>query len=120
MATVRNDYSAGKPTLPVVGSPFAASGPYASFVLLATVPLNSNRANINVQNNAITLCAVVIDDGSAAIGAAPAGVSVFSLAVASAAGGQGGSWSSPYEKGRIQVYGTAGAQTSIFEESKSI
>ena len=33
------DYSANKPTLPNVGANFAASGPYASYVLIATVPV---------------------------------------------------------------------------------
>ena len=40
--TTGNDYSANKPTLPNVGSAFAASGPYASYALISTAPVSAS------------------------------------------------------------------------------
>jgi len=117
----RTDYSANQPTLPNVGSNFAASGPYASYVLLKTV-WASNYASVNVFNSSTSVIAVVVDDGIAATGSAPTNATVFGLAVAAAAGGQGGTWTSQFDRGRIQVYGpSAGtAQVAIWTTAKSI
>lgn len=107
------DYSANKPTLPNVGSPFAASGPYASYVLVATVPAGP-RSGIDIENNSGAQIAVVIDDGTAANGAAPVNASVFAIAGGSGTGSQGGSWQSSVEKGRVQVYAPASsAQVAV-------
>lgn len=99
------DFSNNKPTLPNVGSDFAGSGPYASYHLLKTVPANVYRKNISIENNSGEQIAILIDDGTAATGAAPVNASIFALAAGAAAGNQGGSWQSWFERGRIQVYG---------------
>ncbi|HDR9048747.1 TPA: hypothetical protein QDA94_002978 [Burkholderia vietnamiensis] len=98
------DYSANKPTIPNVGAAFGASGPYANYVLVATVPALSTRNNVDIENISGAQIAVVRDDGTAGSGAAPANASVFALAGGSSAGAQGGAWSSQTFKGRLQIY----------------
>lgn len=98
------DLSANRPTLPNVGAAFAASGPYASYVLIATVPAQAQRNNVEVANLSGAQIAIVRDDGTAANGAAPQNASVFALGGGSAAGAQGGTWSSSTFRGRVQVY----------------
>ena len=98
------DYSANKPTLPNIGANFAASGTYASYVLIATVPASPSRNNVDIENISGAQIAVVRDDGTAASGAAPNNASVFALGGGSAAGAQGGAWSSQTFKGRLQIY----------------
>jgi hypothetical protein len=98
------DYSANKPAIPVIGAAFAASGPYASYVLITTVPALSTRNEIEVQNVSGAQIAVLLDDGTAASSAAPVNASLFSLGGGSASGAQGGAWSSTAFKGRVQVY----------------
>lgn len=113
--TVRTDVSANKPTLPNVGAAFAASGPYASYVLIATIASYTLRNYIDVENNSGAQIALIIDDGLAASGAQPTNASIFAIAGGSGAGSQGGSWTSNFEKGRVQVYApSSGAQVSIF------
>jgi hypothetical protein len=98
------DYSANKPTLPNIGANFAASGPYANYVLVATVPASPSRNSVDIENISGAQIAVVRDDGTAAGGAAPANASVFALGGGSASGNQGGAWSSQTFKGRLQIY----------------
>jgi hypothetical protein len=98
------DYSANKPTLPNVGSNFAASGPYASYFLIATVPANISRNCIDIENNSGAQIAVIVDDGTASTGSIPNNATLFSIAGGTGVGSQGGSWISNFEKGRIQVY----------------
>ncbi|RQR87744.1 hypothetical protein DIE09_06745 [Burkholderia sp. Bp9010] len=98
------DYSANKPTLPNVGAAFGATGPYASYVLVATVPASPTRNNVDIENISGAQIAVVRDDGTAANGAAPNNASAFALGGGSAAGAQGGAWSSQTFKGRLQIY----------------
>jgi hypothetical protein len=106
-----SDYSANQPTLPVVGANFAASGPYASYVLIATIPASSSRNNVGIENNSGAQIAIIRDDGTAAAAVAPANASVFALAGGAGAGSQGGSWSSTTFKGRMQIYAaSSGAQ----------
>jgi len=108
------DLSANKPTLPNVGAAFAASGPYASYVLVATVPASATRANVDIENLSGAQIAIVRDDGTAAGGAAPVNASIFSLAGGAAAGQQGGSWASSTFKGRLQIYAaSASAQVAV-------
>lgn len=103
------DYSANQPTLPNIGSNFAASGPYASYILIATVPVSSSRVQVTVVNNAQTQIAIMRDDGTAAHAAAPVNASVFTLA--------SGQWASPYFKGRVQVFAaSSGAQVACFTD----
>lgn len=97
------DYSANKPALPNIGANFAASGPYASYVLIATVPASS-RNNVDIENISGAQIAIVRDDGTAASSTPPANASVFAIGGGSAAGAQGGSWSSQTFKGRLQIY----------------
>ncbi|HDR9029961.1 hypothetical protein [Burkholderia vietnamiensis] len=103
------DYSANKPTIPNVGAAFGASGPYANYVLVATVPASPTRNNIDIENISGAQIAVVRDDGTAANGAAPANASVFTLAGGASAGAQGGAWSSQTFKGRLQIYAPSAA-----------
>ncbi|WP_447361696.1 hypothetical protein ACSC95_19130 [Burkholderia vietnamiensis] len=103
------DYSANKPTIPNVGAAFGASGPYANYVLVATVPALATRNNVDIENISGAQIAVVRDDGTAASGAAPANASVFALGGGASAGSQGGAWSSQTFKGRLQIYAPSAA-----------
>ncbi|MEZ7525200.1 hypothetical protein [Burkholderia vietnamiensis] len=103
------DYSANKPTIPNVGAAFGASGPYANYVLVATVPALATRNNVDIENISGAQIAVVRDDGTAANGAAPANASVFALGGGASAGAQGGAWSSQTFKGRLQIYAPSAA-----------
>ncbi len=108
------DYSANKPTLPNVGANFAASGPYASYVLIATAAASPSRLSIDVENTSGAQIAIVLDDGAASSGSAPNNASVFALSAGSGAGAQGGSWVSQVERGRVQVYAPAStAQVAV-------
>lgn len=117
-AWLGTDFSANKPTLPAVGAAFAASGPYASYVLVATVPVDLTRgSSIDIENNSGDQIAVVRDDGTARAGAAPVNASVFALAGGSGAGQQGGAWSSQTFKGRLQIYAPLStAQVAVMVE----
>lgn len=107
------DYSANAPALPNVGANFAASGPYASYVLIATAPASSARHKIEVENLSGAQIAIVRDDGTAANGSAPVSATVFALS-GGVAGGQGGTWNSDTFKGRVQVYAPSStAQVSV-------
>jgi hypothetical protein len=111
------DYSANKPTLPNVGANFAASGPYASYVLIATVPASATRNNVDIENTSGAQIAIIRDDGTAAGGAVPVNASVFALAGGSGAGAQGGAWSSQTFKGRLQIYSaSSAAQVAVMVE----
>ncbi|MBV8474084.1 MAG: hypothetical protein JO107_14795 [Hyphomicrobiales bacterium] len=121
--TTGADYSANKPTLPNVSANFGASGVYANYVLIATVPANPSRLSIDVENTSGAQIAIVRDDGTAASGTAPNNASVFALAGGSVPGGgsavgtQGGSWSSQTFKGRVQVYApSSSAQVVVMVE----
>lgn len=98
------DFSANQPALPNIGAAFGASGPYANYVLIVTVPAQTFRNSVDVENISGAQIAVVRDDGTAANGAAPINASVFALAGGSAAGAQGGAWSSTTFSGRLQIY----------------
>jgi hypothetical protein len=109
------DYSANKPTLPNIGANFAASGPYASYVLIATVAASPSRNNIDIENTSGAQIAIIRDDGTAANAAAPVNASVFALGGGSSVGAQGGSWTSQTFKGRVSVYAPLStAQVAIF------
>lgn len=111
------DFSANQPALPVVGSPFAGAGPYASYVLVATIPANTLIRAIDIENTSGAQIALVLDDGSAAVGAAPVNASVFALAGGSGVGSQGGSWSTSQFIGRVQVYApSSAAQVAVMVE----
>lgn len=110
------DASANVPTLPNVAAAFAGSGPYASYVRVATRAANPSRASISIENTSGAQIAVILDDGTAASAAPPANASVFALSGGVGAGVQGGSWSSTTEKGRIQVYAfSSSAQVMVRE-----
>lgn len=98
------DFSANKPVLPGIGLAFGADGPYANYVLVATVPVSAVRKEVDIENTSGAQIAVVLDDGAAATGIAPTNASVFALVGGSTSGAQGGAWSSTSFKGRIQIY----------------
>jgi hypothetical protein len=111
------DYSANKPALPSIGANFAASGPYASYVLIGTVPASAIRASVDIENTSGARIAIVRDDGTAANGAAPVNTSVFAVEGGAAAGAQGGSWASTTFKGRLQIYAlSSSAQVAVMVE----
>jgi hypothetical protein len=103
------DNSANKPALPNVGAAFAAAGPYASYVLVATVPASATRNKVEIQNISGAQIAVVRDDGTAAAASAPVNASVFALSAGASAGAAGGVWSSQTFKGRLQIYALSAA-----------
>jgi hypothetical protein len=102
--TTGKDYSANPVAIPVVGAAFGSTGPYANYVLVATVPASATRNNVDVENVSGAQIAVVRDDGTVASGIAPANASVFALGGGASAGAQGGAWSSATFKGRLQIY----------------
>ncbi len=103
--TTGADYSANKPPIPNVGASFGSTGPYANYVLIATVPANAFRNLVDIENTSGAQIAIVRDDGAAASGAAPANASVFALGPGAATvGAQGGSYVSQTFKGRAQIY----------------
>jgi hypothetical protein len=109
------DYSTNKPTLPNVGANFAASGPYASYILITTVPASATRNSVDIENTSGAQIAIIRDDGTAA--AAPVNASVFALGGGSGAGAQGGAWSSQTFKGRLQIYSaSSSAQVAVMVE----
>jgi hypothetical protein len=100
-----SDYSANPPALPVIGANFGATGPYANYVLVATVPyLSGENNNVDVENISGGPIVIIRDDGTALAGNPPTNASVFALGGGSAAGAQGGAWSSTTFKGRLQIY----------------
>ena len=98
------DFSANKPTLPNVGANFGASGPYANYVLIASISANGGRIAVDIENTSGAQIAVLLDDGSAAGGAAPTNSTIFALGGGAGTGAQGGSWFSEREKGRVQIF----------------
>lgn len=112
--SIGGDYSANQPTPPKVGVAFGAGGPYAGYVIVATVPASASRLSIDVENNSGAQIAVMLDDGTAAAGSTPTNVTVFALAGGAGVGSQGGSWVSTVEKGRVQIYApSSGAQVAV-------
>ncbi|WP_146002717.1 hypothetical protein [Telmatospirillum siberiense] len=111
------DYSTNQPALPNVGANFSSSGPYANYILIATVPANSARTNIEIDNNSGSQIAVIRDDGTAGTGSAPVNASVFPLAGGAGTGSQGGGWSSQTFQGRLQIYAPVStAQVAVMED----
>jgi ethanolamine utilization microcompartment shell protein EutS len=93
-------------TLPAIGANFAASGPYASYVLLSTLPADGARMEVSAQNHSNAVALLILDDGSTAVGSVPpAGkATTIALTAAAAAGGAGGTFTDRFQ-GRIQLYG---------------
>jgi hypothetical protein len=93
------DYSANAIAIPLSG-----------YTLLATIPVTAGRSFVEVQNQGPTQIQIVRDNG--------AGGSQTSILVGSGgiAGTQGGDWSSSTFKGRIRVYGPAGAVIGAYQE----
>jgi len=104
---VGTNYSANPPTIPVLGAaqfPSTSGNPYASYYLISTIPASEGRNAVEIQNCSGAQIAVILDDGTAATGAAPNNASVFPLAGGASVGAQGGAWSSSTFKGRVQIY----------------
>jgi hypothetical protein len=103
-------------TFPAIGANFAASGPYASFVLLTTIPADEGRQLVQVGNQSTSQVVLILDDGTTASGSVPAAgkASTISLAAAAVAGGPGGVYQDKFQ-GRVQVYAaSAAAQVAAF------
>jgi hypothetical protein len=83
-----------------------ATIPEATFVLLATVPINGNRVAVEVQNQSAAIIQVVLDDGAATAGT----LSSILLNPGTGANTAGLTWLSTTFKGRVRVYGATGAQ----------
>lgn len=92
-------YSANPPAIPI-----------ATYVLLATVPANPQRAGVEVQNQSAATIQLVRDDGSP-----NAQVSIL-LASGGAAGVAGSSWFSDVFQGRVLIYGPSGSQIAAWED----
>lgn len=90
--SVGADYSANAATIPISG-----------YVLLTTVPANSTRSRIEVQNQSAGTVQIVLDNGS---GANQSSV----LLTGVGASQQGGGWWSTSFTGRARIYGASGAQ----------
>lgn len=111
------DFSTNAPALPLVGNGFGPGGPYANYQLIRTVPASASRSNLDIENNSGAQIAILRDDGTAAIGAAPNAASIFALAGGPGIGSQGGSWSTSSFKGRVQIFAPlATAQVAIFQD----
>lgn len=108
------DFSANAPSLPNVGANFGASGPYANYVLVKTIPANPFRVSVEVANLTGSSIAVIRDDGTAGSGAAPTHASIFALAGGAGPGQQGGGWTSSTFKGRLQLFTPAALTGSAF------
>jgi len=111
------DFSANPPALPNVGANFAASGPYANYVLVGGAPANASRFSIDVENTSGSQIAVVLDDGAAAVGSPPNNASVMALSGGGSIGAQGGSWVSSVEKGRVQVYAPSSSAQVLIRQN---
>lgn len=85
------DFSPNQPAVPNVGANFGASGPYANYVWLKTIPIDTARKNLEIHNNSTSAIVVVLDDGRASAGQAPTGVSMFSVAAHRVPAGRGAS-----------------------------
>lgn len=92
------------------GKDYSANKPAAAASLLATVPVNSSRASIEVQNQSAEQIQVVLDDG------AGNEESFILLLGGAAAGQQGGDWRSTTFKGRVRVYGASAADQVMVHE----
>ncbi len=111
------DFSSAQPALPNIGQAFAASGPYASFVLVATVPAQLGRHAVEIQNNSTGTIAIIRDDGTAGKNQVPMDASVIALGPAASAGAQGPSYYSQTCSGRYQVYAVnTSAQVAVFSD----
>jgi hypothetical protein len=99
-------FSSPSLTLPAIGANFAASGPYASYVLLGTVPADGARRLLSAQNLSTAVALLILDDGTTASGSVPpAGkATTVALSAAAVAGGPGGVFADKFQ-GRVQVYG---------------
>lgn len=99
-APIANDFSVNAPAVPIGG-----------LTLLLTIPVTERRALVEVQNQSAATIQVVRDDGAGTTG------TVSSILLSGAgAGSQGGGWSSATFKGRVRVYGAAGAQIAAYQE----
>jgi hypothetical protein len=103
-------------TLPAIGANFAASGPYASYVLLKTIQADGALQELTAQNLSTAVALLILDDGTTASGSVPpAGkATTVALSAAAVAGGPGGVFADKFQ-GRVQVYAsTSTAQVAVY------
>lgn len=77
---------------------FSANPPSLYSNLVATIPANTQRANVEVQNQDANAVQVVLQDANGN------NQSIFLLAPGAGANNQGASWNDPYFKGIVKVY----------------
>ena len=109
------NYSANPPSWPNIGANFSASGPYASWYLVATIPALATRFCAEIDNMSAAPILVLRDDGTALSGSAPVNPSAFVLNPKVGAGPEGGSHRSTTFQGRYQVYA---ASSSAFVSAR--
>lgn len=78
--------------------------------LLQTIPANTKRNAVGVQNQSTNLITVARDDGTGAQ------VTVLQLGPAPSTGQEGGDYVSQTFKGEIRIYGLAGSQVAAWED----
>jgi hypothetical protein len=103
-------------TLPPIGGNFAASGPYASYTLLSTVPADGAQMEISAENHSTAVALLILDDGTTPVGSVPAAghATTISLSASGVAGGPGGTFTGKFN-GRVSVYGaTSTSQIALF------
>lgn len=84
--------------------------PGAGLVSLVVINANTRRNHVAVQNQSAGAVQLVRDDGTGA------NQTSILLASGGAAGTPGGSFDSDTFKGRLTVYGAAGAQVAAYED----
>ena len=113
--SVGQDFSGNQPMPPLLGQVFA-SAPYAGYVQISMVPLNVTRACINVENTSGNQIILIFDDGTAGPFDELTNVTIFAIGGGPSPGNQGGSYSSDFEKRRLQVYApSASAQIAVWQ-----
>ena len=103
-------------TLPAIGANFAASGPYASYVWLKTIPADAARMELAATNVRTSVALLILDDGTTAVGSVPirGTATTSALSAAPVAGGAGGVFTEKFQ-GRVQCYGALStSQVAIF------
>lgn len=101
------DFSSNTPTLPAIGRSFGATGPFAGWVRVLTVPAQTSRLHIEINNLSGGKVLIIRDDGTAADGAIPQNASMIVMAGGSSTATEGATWTSSTFCGRIQVYAPA-------------
>jgi hypothetical protein len=79
------------PTLPNIGSNFGATGPFANYVLVGSIPKQKYFAQMDCENLSGAQVLLLRHDGTATTGQQPKNVFLVVLAPGASLGAQGGS-----------------------------